>query len=144
VCVFFIYIYIYLFISIYIYIFISIYIFRQQKLRIPCTFVCKYNVKTWAVIAQSVSDSLRAGWSGDRITLRGEIFRIHPYWSWGPPSLIYNGYRFSFPGVKWPRRGVDHPPHLAPMLKKEYSYTSAPTLGLRGLFWDELYNVKTF
>jgi len=24
-----------------------------------------------------------------------------------------------FPGVKQPRRGVDHPPHLAPRLKKE-------------------------
>jgi len=25
----------------------------------------------------------------------------------------------SFSGVKRPRRGVDHPPHLAPRLKKE-------------------------
>jgi hypothetical protein len=25
----------------------------------------------------------------------------------------------SFPGVKRPGRGVDHPPHLAPRLKKE-------------------------
>jgi len=25
----------------------------------------------------------------------------------------------SFPGVKRPGRGVDHPPHLAPKLKKE-------------------------
>ena len=37
----------------------------------------------------------------------------------------------SFPGVKRPGRGVDH---LAPRLKEEYSYTSAPPLGLRGLF----------
>jgi len=28
----------------------------------------------------------------------------------------------SFPGVKWPRRGNDHSPHLAPRSKKEYSY----------------------
>jgi len=27
-----------------------------------------------------------------------------------------NGY---FPGVKRPGRGVDHPPHIAPRLKKE-------------------------
>ena len=40
----------------------------------------------------------------------------------------------SFLGVKWPGRGVDHPPHLAPRLKKEYCYTSTPPLGLRGLF----------
>jgi len=46
----------------------------------------------------------------------------------------------SFPGVKRQRRGVDHPPHLAARLKKEYSYTSTtPVLGLRGLFWGELY-----
>ena len=32
----------------------------------------------------------------------------------------------SFPGVKRPGRGVDHPPHLAPRLKKEYNYTSTP------------------
>jgi hypothetical protein len=66
----------------------------------------------------------------------------------GSPSLLYNGYRISFPGVKWPGRGVDHPspssakfkervelsfpgvkwpgrgvdhppPHLVPRLKKE-------------------------
>jgi hypothetical protein len=40
----------------------------------------------------------------------------------------------SFPEVKWPGRGVNNPPHLAPKLKKEYSYTTAPPLGLRGLF----------
>jgi hypothetical protein len=31
-----------------------------------------------------------------------------------------------FVGVKQPGRGVDHPPHPAPMLEKEYSYTSNP------------------
>jgi hypothetical protein len=30
----------------------------------------------------------------------------------------------SFQGVQRPGLGVDHPPHLAPMLKKEQSYTS--------------------
>jgi hypothetical protein len=40
----------------------------------------------------------------------------------------------SFPGVKRPGRGVDHPPHLAPKLRKEYSYTSTPPLEFRGLF----------
>ena len=46
----------------------------------------------------------------------------------------------SFLGVKRPGGCVDHPPHLAPKLKKEYSYTSTPRLGLRGLFWGELYS----
>jgi len=30
-------------------------------------------------------------------------------------------------------RGVDHPPHIAPRLKGELSYTSIPALGLHGL-----------
>jgi hypothetical protein len=30
----------------------------------------------------------------------------------------------SLPGIRRQGRGVDHPPHLAPRLKKEYSYTS--------------------
>ena len=32
----------------------------------------------------------------------------------------------SFSGVRRPGCGVDHPPHLAPRLKKEKSYTAAP------------------
>jgi hypothetical protein len=27
----------------------------------------------------------------------GEIFRTRPDWPWGPPSLLYSGYR-AFPG----------------------------------------------
>jgi len=44
----------------------------------------------------------------------------------------------SFPGVKRSGRGVNHQPHLAPRLKKEYGYTSSPHLGLRGLFLGEI------
>ena len=54
-----------------------------------------------------------------------EILRNRPYRPWGPPSLLYNGSGF-LSGVKRPERGVDHPPHLAPRLKEEHSYTSAP------------------
>jgi hypothetical protein len=38
-----------------------------------------------------------------------------------------------FPGLKQQGRGFDHPPHLAPRLRKEQSYTSTPHLDLRGL-----------
>ena len=31
-----------------------------------------------------------------------------------------------FPGLKKPGRGIDHPPHPTPKLKKEYIYTSIP------------------
>ena len=45
----------------------------------------------------------------------------------------------SFPEVKQPGRGVDHPSRLAPKLKEEKSYTDTPSLGFLGLFWGELY-----
>ena len=61
---------------------------------------------------------------------RGEIFCTPPDQPWGPPSLLYIGYRISFLGVKWLGRGVDHPPHLTPKLKKEQDYTSTARLGL--------------
>ena len=63
------------------------------------------------------SDSLRNGRSGDRIQVGGEIFRNHADRPWGPPSLLYNGYRV-FPGVNRPGRVVNHPSHLEPRLKK--------------------------
>lgn len=43
-----------------------------------------------------------------------EIFRTRPNRLWGPPCLLYNGHRISFPGLKRPRGDADHPPLLAP------------------------------
>jgi len=58
----------------------------------------------------SVGIGTRYGLDGPGIELvGGEIFRNCPDRPWGPPSLLYNGYS-SFPGVKRPGRGVDHPP----------------------------------
>ena len=47
-----------------------------------------------------------AGRAGVRMPVGCEIFRTGPHRPWGPPNLLHNGYRVSFPGVK---RGVDHP-----------------------------------
>jgi hypothetical protein len=72
----------------------------------------------WAGIAQSVY-RLATSW-----TVRGsnpgggEIFRTRPDRPWGPPSLLYNGYRVSFPGVKRSRRGVNHPPSSSAEVKE--------------------------
>jgi hypothetical protein len=35
---------------------------------------------------------------------------IHTMGRGGSPNLLYNEYRVSFPGIKRPGRGVDHPP----------------------------------
>ena len=44
--------------------------------------------------------------------------RRFPRPSWGPPSLIYNGYRV-IPGVKWSEGGVTTHRHLALRLNKQ-------------------------
>ena len=48
----------------------------------------------------------------------GEIFLTCPYRPWGPPSLLYNGYRV-FPGdEEWPGRDTDpSPPSSAGVMK---------------------------
>ena len=39
----------------------------------------------------------------------GEIFSTRLDRPWGPPIVLCNDYRLSFPGVKRPGHGVDHP-----------------------------------
>ena len=63
--------------------------------------------------------SLQAGQSRDRIPVGGEIFCTCPDKSWGPPSLLYNGYWVSPRGKAvgawfWPPT-----PNLAPRLKEK-------------------------
>jgi hypothetical protein len=45
----------------------------------------------------------------------------------------------SFPGVKRPGRGADHPSPPSAEVTNEWSYTSTPPLGLRGVLQGELY-----
>jgi hypothetical protein len=45
----------------------------------------------------------------------------------------------SFPGIKRPGRGVDHPPTSSAELKERVELYLYSPLGLRGLFWGELY-----
>jgi len=49
----------------------------------------------------------------------GEIFRNRPDRPWGPPSLLYNGYRVFPGGVKWPGHGIDYPPTPSSVEVKE-------------------------
>jgi hypothetical protein len=64
----------------------------------------------------------------------GEIFRTRPDRTWGPPSLLYNGYRVSFQGVRRSRRGIDHPPQCGAKVKERtqlhcHSGPSWPVIG---------------
>ena len=48
----------------------------------------------------------------------GRIFRTRPDRPWGPPRLLYIGNRVSFPGVKRPGHGVNHPPPSSAEVKE--------------------------
>jgi hypothetical protein len=54
----------------------------------------------------------------------------------GTPSLLYNGYRVSFTGVKRPGRGVGHPPLSSAEVKERvelYLYSpSGPSWSVMG------------
>jgi len=83
------------------------------------------------------SASLRAGRSGDRNPVGGRDFanRSRPALGLTQPPIQW---------VLWHSRGklrrdADNPPHLAPRLKKEYSYISTPSPELLGLFYVEIY-----
>jgi len=57
-----------------------------------------------------------------------EIFRLHPYWPWGPPSLLYTGYCVSFPGVKQTGRGIEHlPASGAEVTERVQQYLYSPS-----------------
>ena len=98
-------------------------------------FICSLYVISWHVfmsLAQSVK-RLVTNW-----TVRwsnpggGEISCARPDRPWGPPSLLYNGYRVSFPGVK--RCGIYHPPSSSAEVKESVEiFTSFPS----GLSWSD-------
>jgi hypothetical protein len=92
----------------------------------------------WAAIAQSILRFATGGTVRRSNPGGGEIFRTSPDRSWAHPASYTMGAG-SFPRAKRPGRDVDYPPHPAPRLKKEYSYTSTPPLGLHGLLYSELY-----
>ena len=58
----------------------------------------------------------------------GEIFRTRPDRTWGPPNRLYNGFSASFPGVKRPGSGVNHPhPPSAEVKERVELYIYSPS-----------------
>jgi hypothetical protein len=76
------------------------------------------------------SDCLRAGRSRGRSSSPGRV-RIfsspyRPDRLLGPPSLLTNGYRGLFPGVKGQGHEADHSPSASAEVKKMWIYTFTP------------------
>ena len=89
-------------------------------------------------VAQSVW-RLATGWTiWDRIPV-GTRFSACPDRPWGPPSLLYNGYRV-FPRRKVrPGRAADSSPPSSAAVMEKYSYNSTYPLGHTGPVRRKLY-----
>ena len=86
-------------------------------------------------------DSLWEGRSGDRIQVEARFSAPFQTGHGAHPASYTMGTWF-FRGLMGLRRGIDHSSHLQPKLKKEYSCTSTPPLGLHGLFFTLLHTTK--
>jgi hypothetical protein len=81
-----------------------------------------FNTGTWRLAVgwdSRYSDSLRARRSGDRIPVGLRFSAPVQTGSGAHPASYTIGRPGLYRRAKRPGRGVDHPPHLAPMLKKE-------------------------
>ena len=76
-----------------------------------------------------IATTLRTGRSGDRIPVGAEIFRPFPDKLWGPPSLLYNGYRVKS------GRSVTLTPHslLVPWSRKSRAIPLLPLWAVRSV-----------
>jgi hypothetical protein len=79
-------------------------------------------------VAQSVSDWLRAGRSGDRIPVKARFFAHVQTGPGAHPAACTMGTGY-FPGVKRPGLGADHPPPPSAEVENEWIYTSTPPVG---------------
>ena len=82
------------------------------------------------IVDRDISVGIATRYGLERPTIEsrwgGEIFRTLPDRHWGPPSLI-NWVLGLSREVKWPGRGVDHPPPSSTEVKEKvelYKYSS--------------------
>jgi hypothetical protein len=95
---------------------------------------------TWASDDQSVDELRKATISfvmsacpSFRIPVAGEILLPRPDWSWGPPSLLYKGYQFSYTVANRPGREVNHLPSSSAEVKERlelYLYSTSRPIGV--------------
>ena len=100
---------------------------------------CLTNCYKYVSRDSSVGTATRYGLDGPGFESRRRRDFPHPSRpALGPTQPHIKWLPGLLPGVKLPGRGVDHPTNLAARLKKEWSYDSTPSLGLRGLIEGEL------
>jgi hypothetical protein len=85
-----------------------------------CTYTSFMIISRLRGRVSSVGIATPYGLDGPGIESRwgGEIFPTRPDRPWCPPSLLYNGYRVSFPGGKRPGRGVGYRPPCSAEVKE--------------------------
>jgi hypothetical protein len=80
-----------------------------------------------------VGRAIHKGLEGPGLESRQEhknFLQNRPDRLWGPPSLLFRGYRGFFSGVKLPGREVDHSPAFIAEIRNDWSCTSAPPMYL--------------
>ena len=86
-----------------------LYIYIVTILKLMILIVKLY--KGYKILRPGSSVSIATGWTVRGSNLGGrEIFRTCPDRSWGPPSLLYKGYRIFPGGKKRPGRDADPSP----------------------------------
>jgi hypothetical protein len=89
-----------------------------------------YIYHAWAGSLVGIATELRAGRSGDRTPVGGNIFRTCPHRPWSPPASCTMGTG-SFSRVNSGMRVTVNPhSHSSAVVKTEWSYTSTPPMGL--------------
>jgi hypothetical protein len=105
-----------------------------RRIRSQTLYWLSYPTPTSTPSHSLVSDYRLAGWSS--IPGRGRGFFLYPLCPlWGPPSLLSNGYRGSFPEGKKRGQGgtlIAHSPHLVQRSIMIRSYLSYLPLRLHG------------
>ena len=89
---------------------------QTQFLEYPT--IISSNLPQVSGVAQSVYRLVTAGRSGDPIPV-GATFSAPIQTGPGAHSVSYKMRTVSFPGSARPRRGAEHPPHLAQRLNKK-------------------------
>ena len=112
-----------MYVYVYMYVSVCLYVCMYLSLSV-CMYVCMY------VCTFSTNLNARYGLDGPGIESQGgwgsEIVGASPDRPCGPPNLLYNGHRVSFPGVK--RRDVVLVTHPLLALRLRIGATSPPPL----------------